>query len=153
MSPCSASTEVSQSALLAEIDQLGTNLLTVTNGQVLNGQEAELPVTATPMIRRIAGVEQAAPTAILASARVYRSDRIPVYDTGGLAAPGGRTRHCSPCSAAPCGREHSLTPRKAGTQSPCSATRPPSRLGIAAFDGPPPRIFIGGPLVHRHAES
>ena len=79
-------TRSSQSALLAEIDQLGTNLLTVTNGQTLGGQEAELPVTATPMIRRIAGVEQAAPTAILASARVYRSDRIPVYDTGGLAA-------------------------------------------------------------------
>jgi putative ABC transport system permease protein len=79
-------TRSSQSALLAEIDQLGTNLLTVTNGQTLGGQEAELPVTATPMIRRIAGVEQAAPTAILANARVYRSDRVPVYDTGGLAA-------------------------------------------------------------------
>jgi putative ABC transport system permease protein len=79
-------TRSSQSALLAEIDQLGTNLLTVTNGQTLGGQEAELPVTATTMIRRIAGVEQAAPTAVLASARVYRSDRVPVYDTGGLAA-------------------------------------------------------------------
>ena len=79
-------TRSSQSALLAEIDQLGTNLLTVTNGQTVGGQEAELPVTATPMIRRIAGVEQAAPTAVLANARVYRSDRIPVYDTGGLAA-------------------------------------------------------------------
>ncbi|MGH3295010.1 MAG: ABC transporter permease, partial [Trebonia sp.] len=79
-------TRSSQSALLAEIDQLGTNLLTVTNGQTLGGQEAELPVTATPMIRRIAGVEEAAPTAILANARVYRSDRVPVYDTGGLAA-------------------------------------------------------------------
>ena len=79
-------TRSSQSALLAEIDQLGTNLLTVTNGQTIDGQEAELPVTATPMIRRIAGVEQAAPTAVLANARVYRSDRIPVYDTGGLAA-------------------------------------------------------------------
>src|SRR5246127_2434576 len=54
-------TRSSQSALLAEIDQLGTNLLTVTNGQTLDGREAELPVTATPMIRRIAGVEQAAP--------------------------------------------------------------------------------------------
>ena len=79
-------TRSSQSALLAEIDQLGTNLLTVTNGQTVGGQEAELPVTAIPMIRRIAGVEQAAPTAVLANARVYRSDRIPVYDTGGLAA-------------------------------------------------------------------
>src|SRR6185437_3294075 len=78
-------TSSSQSALLAEIDQLGTNLLTVTNGQALSGQQAELPAAATPMIRRIAGVERAAPTAIIASARVYRSDKEPVFDTGGLA--------------------------------------------------------------------
>src|ERR1700749_5086094 len=64
-------TRSSQSALLAEIDQLGTNLLTVTYGQTLAGQEAELPVTATPMIRRSAGVEQAAPTAILGKAPAY----------------------------------------------------------------------------------
>jgi putative ABC transport system permease protein len=79
-------TRSSESALLAEIDQLGTNLLTVTNGQTLQGQEAELPGYATAMIRRIAGVEHAAPTAVLASARVYRTGQVPVYDTGGLAA-------------------------------------------------------------------
>ena len=79
-------TRSSQSALLAEIDQLGTNLLTVTNGETLNGQEAELPATATAMIRRVDGVEQAAPTAILTTARVYRTGRVPVFDTGGLAA-------------------------------------------------------------------
>ena len=33
----------SQAGLLAEIDQLGTNLLTVSNGQTLFGQTAELP--------------------------------------------------------------------------------------------------------------
>ncbi len=79
-------TRSSQSALLAEIDQLGTNLLTVTNGQTLGGQEAELPATATAMIRRVGGVQQAAPTAILTTARVYRTDRVPAFDTGGLAA-------------------------------------------------------------------
>jgi putative ABC transport system permease protein len=79
-------TRSSQSALLAEIDQLGTNLLTVTNGQTIGGQEAELPVTATAMIRRVDGVQQAAPTAILTTVRVYRTDRVPVFDTGGLAA-------------------------------------------------------------------
>src|ERR1700738_5349650 len=79
-------TRSSQSALLAEIDQLGTNLLTVTNGQTIGGQEAELPATATAMIRRVGGVQQAAPTAILTTARVYRTDRVPVFDTGGLAA-------------------------------------------------------------------
>ena len=33
----------SQAGLLAEIARLGTNLLTVTNGQTLTGQTAELP--------------------------------------------------------------------------------------------------------------
>src|SRR6202035_3364357 len=33
----------SSAALLAEIQALGTNLLTVTNGQTLTGQNAELP--------------------------------------------------------------------------------------------------------------
>jgi putative ABC transport system permease protein len=79
-------TRSSESALLAEIDRLGTNMLTVTNGQTLQGQEAELPAYATAMIRHVPGVGQAAPTAVLDTARVYRNGKIPVYDTGGLAA-------------------------------------------------------------------
>jgi putative ABC transport system permease protein len=79
-------TRSSESALLAEIDQLGTNLLTVTNGQTLQGAEAELPAYATAMVRRVPGVQQAAPTAVLENARVYRTGKVPVYDTGGLAA-------------------------------------------------------------------
>ena len=77
-------TSSSESALLAEIDQLGTNLLTVANGQTIGGQEAELPSYATAMIRRVSGVTGVAPTALLAGARVYRTDKIPAYDTGGL---------------------------------------------------------------------
>src|SRR6059036_732670 len=46
----------SQAGLLAEIDRLGTNLLTVTNGQTLFGQTAELPVAAPGMIGRIGPV-------------------------------------------------------------------------------------------------
>ncbi len=36
----------SQAGLLAEISKLGTNLLTVTNGQDFTGNTAELPVAA-----------------------------------------------------------------------------------------------------------
>ena len=117
-------TRSSQSALLAEIDQLGTNLLTVTNGQTLGGQEAELPVAATAMIRSVAGVEQAAPTAILTSARVYRSAKVPVFDTGGLAA-----RAADPSLLTVLGgtvRQGTfLTGPPAVSPSPSSATRPP----------------------------
>jgi putative ABC transport system permease protein len=78
-------TRSSEANLLTQIDQLGTNLLTVVNGQSIQGQEAELPQTATPMIGRINGVQQIAPTAELATANVYRTDKIPTFETGGLA--------------------------------------------------------------------
>lgn len=78
-------TRSSQSQLLAQIDQLGTNLLTVVNGRDLNGQETELPVRATAAVRRIDGVRYAAPTAQLLTQRVYRSDKVPGGQSGGLA--------------------------------------------------------------------
>src|SRR6266567_1087412 len=78
-------TSSSQSSLIGELDQLGTNMLTVSNGQTYSGTEADLPVTATVMIRRVAGVLRAAPTADLASAGVYRNQLVPRGQTGGLA--------------------------------------------------------------------
>ncbi|MBC6461707.1 ABC transporter permease [Actinomadura sp. HBU206391] len=77
-------TRSSQSQLLAQIDQLGTNLLTVVNGRDLGGQEASLPITAAPMIRRIEGVLHAAPTAQLSTVKVYRNDHVPPGQAGGL---------------------------------------------------------------------
>ncbi len=139
-------TRSSQSALLSEIDQLGTNLLTVTNGQTLAGQEAELPVTATVMIRRVAGVERAAPTAVLASARVYRSDKVPVFDTGGLAA-----RAADPSLLAVLGG----TLRDGVFLNPATSRYPVTvlgyqaaqSLGIARVDGGrQARVVIGGRL-------
>ena len=46
----------SQAALLAEIQALGTNLLTVVNGQSPAGGTAELPASAPGMIARLPGV-------------------------------------------------------------------------------------------------
>src|SRR5260370_6834736 len=46
----------SQAQLVAQIDALGTNLLTVTPGQTFSGQTASLPVTAPSMISRIGPV-------------------------------------------------------------------------------------------------
>jgi putative ABC transport system permease protein len=74
----------SQAGLLAEIDRLGTNLLTVSNGQTLLGQTAELPLAAPGMIRRIGPVQQVQYTGST-GANVYRSPLIPVVNTNGLA--------------------------------------------------------------------
>jgi putative ABC transport system permease protein len=73
----------SQAGLLAEIDRLGTNLLTVTNGQTLLGEQATLPLAAPGMIARIGPVTQVEATGSTA-ANVYRSPLIPAINTNGL---------------------------------------------------------------------
>jgi putative ABC transport system permease protein len=76
-------TRSSQADVLAQIDRVGTNLLTVATGKTINGAEAELPVTAGTSVARTQGVLSAAATATLPG-RVYRNDRVPTGRTGGL---------------------------------------------------------------------
>jgi putative ABC transport system permease protein len=73
----------SQAGLLSQIDRLGTNLLTVTNGQGLSGKTAELALLAPAMIARIDPVTSVAETAKI-TAQVYRSPLIPAIDTNAL---------------------------------------------------------------------
>ena len=74
----------SQAGLLAEIDRLGTNLLTATSGQTFSGQAAQLPLAAPPRISRIGAVEQVAHVGTVSGAKVYRSPLIPAINTGAL---------------------------------------------------------------------
>jgi putative ABC transport system permease protein len=74
----------SQAGLLAEIDKLGTNLLTVTNGQTLFGKTAELPTTAPGMIGRIRAVTQVQAAGTV-NVNAYRNPLIPSINTNGLA--------------------------------------------------------------------
>jgi putative ABC transport system permease protein len=74
----------SQAGLLNEINQLGTNLLTVSNGQSLTGGTTELPTTAPAMISRISGVQQAQTTGMVSGASAYRNPYIPPGDTNAL---------------------------------------------------------------------
>jgi putative ABC transport system permease protein len=74
----------SESGLLAEINALGTNLLTVTNGQTLFGGTAELPIVAPAMIGRIGPVDAVQYTGSISNANVYRSPLIPSIDTNAL---------------------------------------------------------------------
>jgi putative ABC transport system permease protein len=73
----------SQAGLLSEIDKLGTNLLTVTNGQTLFGQTAELPLAAPGMIARIGPVTEVQETGST-NANVYRSPLIPSVNTNAI---------------------------------------------------------------------
>ena len=74
----------SQAGLLAEIDRLGTNLLTVEAGQSVTGQDAQLPLEAPGRITLLADVQLLAHTALIKGKGVYRSRLIPVTNTGGL---------------------------------------------------------------------
>jgi putative ABC transport system permease protein len=73
----------SQAGLLSEIERLGTNLLTISNGQSFAGKPAELPLAAPAMIGRIYPVESVAETGGV-KGNVYRSPVIPAVETNAL---------------------------------------------------------------------
>ena len=73
----------SQAGLLAEIDRLGPNLLTVANGSGVLGNAEELPLTAPAMIRRIAPVTGVADTGST-GVDAYRTPYIPAINTNAL---------------------------------------------------------------------
>jgi putative ABC transport system permease protein len=74
----------SQAAVLAEINQLGTNLLKVTNGQTLAGANAELPVAAPGMIDRLRGALSVQDIGSVSNVNAYKSPLIPEIETNGL---------------------------------------------------------------------
>ncbi len=73
----------SSAGLLAEISKLGTNLLTVTEGQNFAGQTVELPDAAPSMIGRMAAVTAVQYTGSV-DADAYRSPLIPSIQTNSL---------------------------------------------------------------------
>ncbi len=74
----------SQAGLIAEINQLGTNLLTVEAGQSFTGGQAKLPLQAPARITHLDHVEELAHTGLVKEAKVYRSALVPPASTGGL---------------------------------------------------------------------
>jgi putative ABC transport system permease protein len=131
----------SQAGLLAEIDKLGTNLLTVTNGQTLFGQAAELPLAAPGMIARIGPVQQVQETGST-QANVYRSPLIPSVNTNAIAV-----------QAASLGLPAAVGAKIAhgGFLNPATAREPVAVLGSAAAQRlgidrlyPGERVWLGG---------
>ena len=74
----------SAAGLNAEIAALGTNLLTVQNGQAFVGGTAELPKPAPGMIARLAGVTGVQDTGTVNGVNAYRSPLIPPIATNAL---------------------------------------------------------------------
>ena len=74
----------SQAGLIAEINQLGTNMLTVEAGQSFTGGAANLPLEAPARITLLDNVQQVAHTALLKNEKVYRNSMIPAANSRGL---------------------------------------------------------------------
>ena len=132
----------SQAGLLAEINQLGTNLLTVSNGQSLTGGTAELPASARGMITRISSVQQVQSTGTVTGANAYRTPYVPSVDTNGLTVQAAGL-NLLPVLATTVAQGHYLN---AG-----SAQEPVAVLGAAAAQllgidriYPGERIWVGG---------
>jgi putative ABC transport system permease protein len=132
----------SQAGLLAEIDRLGTNLLTAASGQTFTGQAAQLPHAAPSRISRIAAVEQVAHTGTIAGAKVYRSPLIPEITTNALQVKAA-SLNLPPVVA--------TTVAQGRWLNPATATKPVVVLGAVAAKRlgidrvyPGERIWLGG---------
>jgi putative ABC transport system permease protein len=132
----------SQAGLLAEISRLGTNLLTVTNGQNFSGQPAELPAAAPGMIGQLPGVTAVQYTGNISNANAYRSPLIPSIQTSALSVAAASLD----------------LPAVLGTSvaqgsylNPATASQPVAVLGAAAAQRlgidriwPGERVWVGG---------
>lgn len=74
----------SKAGLVAELNELGTNLLTVGPGQTFLGENAELPEAADRAVRNLASVRSAAAITVVSGATVRRNPYIEAQETGGL---------------------------------------------------------------------
>ena len=75
--------ESSKSELLARIDRLGTNLLTVEPGEGIGRGSGTLPADAAGMISRIGPIETTSMVSAV-DANVYKNNLIPQGRTGGI---------------------------------------------------------------------
>jgi putative ABC transport system permease protein len=74
----------SQAQLLATIDALGTNLLTITPGQTFTGNNEVLPATSVASVDLMREVDGAVAVYGVANATVLRTPFVPSQETGGL---------------------------------------------------------------------
>jgi putative ABC transport system permease protein len=75
--------ESSKAGLIAELDRLGTNLLTVVPGQTFFGEAAELPAAADRAVRNLSSVQDAAAVTTV-TATVRRTPYVEAAETSGI---------------------------------------------------------------------
>jgi putative ABC transport system permease protein len=131
----------SQAGLLAEIDRLGTNLLTVANGSGVLGNAEELPLTAPAMISRIAPVTGVADTGST-GVTAFRSPYIPSINTNALDVR-ATTLDLPAVVSATVATGSFLNPATARLSACVLGSAAAQRLGIDRLY-PGERIWVGG---------
>ncbi len=129
----------SRAELDRTLSQLGTNLLTVTPGSTLFGEDAKLPAESVQMIGRIGPVEAIAATGRV-PAHVYRNDHIPPGESGSIEVLAVDRDLPATVRA---------TLRSGSWLTPATATYPAVVLGARAAQrldlrGPGLRVWLGG---------
>ncbi|CAN5243707.1 ABC transporter permease [soil metagenome] len=124
------------------LDALGTNLLTAGPGSTLFGDPAKLPEDAVAMVGRIGSVESVSAIGSVSDAKVYRSDKIPVAESGGIGIYAART-DLPDTVGATIGAGTWLNDATAEYPAVVLGARAAEHLGIGEA-GPDRQIWLGG---------
>jgi putative ABC transport system permease protein len=132
----------SREDLNRQLSALGTNLLRVAPGQDIFGADAHLPAEAVSMIARIGPVTSVSAVGRVSGVKVYRSDKMPSAESGGISAYAARVDLPGTVGATMAtGRWlNAATERYPAV---VLGSRAAKRLGIGA-DGPDVQIDVGG---------
>lgn len=132
----------SREDLNRQLAALGTNLLTVQPGQSFSGTASHLPDGVVGMIARIGPVTSVTATGQAGEARVYRNDKMPSGETGGIAVLAARTDLLGTVGGTVSSGAflNAATARYPAVVLGVTAAR---RLGVGAT-GPQQQVWLGG---------
>jgi putative ABC transport system permease protein len=132
----------SREGLQRQLAALGTNLLRVSPGQAVNGEQSHLPADAVAMISRIPPVTSATATAALPAVHAYRNDHIPSIETGNVQVLAARTNLLDTVGARPSSGAF-LNDATARYPAVVLGARAAGRLGVTVAS-PDTRVWLGG---------
>ena len=135
----------------SSLDRLGTNLLTVSPGQTIFGEDAALPATARAMTGRIGPVDAVVRDRRRSATTVYRSELIAGRGDEAASRRSPPTRRCSPRSARTLADGVFLDDASARYPAVVLGSTAARRLGIDRAGGGV-QVVVGGTLVHRRRD-
>ncbi len=142
--------ESSKAGLVAQLNELGTNLLTVAPGQTFLGKSAELPEAAERAVRNLSSVRSAAAVTAISSASVRRNPYIEAAETGGIGVYAADPELLATLGGTGARGPLPRSPPTNATRWSCSARSPRSASASTALtvDGRGVQVYLGEHVVH-----